>query len=99
LKDGNGYSPTHENIVRIKYFSTLIDGTSVEGSPAQPIEKEFRIGDTKLLKGFEEGLLMMRKGGHYSLILPSSLAYGDQAHGNLPPYTTLIYDVELIETK
>jgi FKBP-type peptidyl-prolyl cis-trans isomerase len=77
----------------------LIDGTSVEGSPAQPIEKEFRIGDTKLLKGFEEGLLMMRKGGHYSLILPSSLAYGDQAHGNLPPYTTLIYDVELIETK
>lgn len=99
LKDGNGYSPTHENIVKIKYYSTLLDGTPVEGQPEQPLVKEFRIGDTQLLKGFEEGLLMMRKGGHYTLILPSGLAYGDKAHGKLPPYTTLIYDVELIETK
>jgi FKBP-type peptidyl-prolyl cis-trans isomerase FkpA len=99
LKDGNGYSPARENIVKIKYFSTLIDGTNIEGSLENPIVKEFRIGDTKLLKGFEEGLLMMRKGGHYSLILPSALAYGDKTHGNLPPYTTLIYDVELIESK
>ena len=99
IKDGNGYSPTHENIVKIKYYSTLIDGTNVEGSPEKPLVKEFRIGDTALLKGFEEGLLMTRLGGHYTFVLPSKLAYGDKQQGKLPPYTTLIYDVELIELK
>lgn len=97
IADGDGVPPSADDTVDVYYTGTLPDGTvfdsTTEGRPAT-----FPVGQT--VKGFAEGLQMMKPGGHYRLYIPASLAYGDQgAGGVIPPGSAIVFDVELLNVK
>jgi FKBP-type peptidyl-prolyl cis-trans isomerase len=52
-----------------------------------------------VIKGWDEGLQLMAKGGKAILIIPSSIAYNDQEMGSIPPYSTLVFDLEILDVK
>ena len=60
---------------------------------------EFTLGTGRVIAGWDEGIAMMKQGGKAMLIIPSSIAYGEVDKGQIPPYSTLVFDVELVEVK
>ena len=93
LLDGNGEKPSINDRVRVLYEGKLIDGT-VFDSREEPVE--FPLNG--VIPGWSEGLLLMNVGSKYCLYLPSALAYGEHGAGSIiPPYSTLIFTVELLE--
>jgi peptidylprolyl isomerase len=60
---------------------------------------ELRLGEGQVIAGFEEGLATMREGGQRRLIVPPELAYGGATTDRVPPNSTLVFDVELVEIK
>ena len=56
----------------------------------------FDIGQGQVIKGWDEGISYMHEGGEATLIIPSSLGYGSSGAGSIPPYSTLIFEVKLI---
>lgn len=97
LEKGNGKKPTANSTVKVHYTGTLIDGTKFDSSVdrGQPIE--FNIN--AVIPGWTEGLQLMNEGAHYILFIPPELGYGDQLVGAIPPGSTLIFDVQLLEVK
>lgn len=97
VTEGEGVPPSADDTVDVYYTGTLPDGTvfdsTTEGKPAS-----FTVGRT--VKGFAEGLQMMKPGGRYRLYIPAALAYGDQgAGGVIPPGSAIAFDVELLNVK
>lgn len=96
LQVGNGPIPADTNRVTVHYTGKLLDGTvfdsSVErGSPAT-------FGVTQVIQGWVEALQLMPKGSKWRLFIPYDLAYGERGAGQkIPPYSMLIFDVELLE--
>ena len=96
LKEGKGETPKISNRVKVHYHGTTIDGavfdSSVEkGSPAT-------FGLTQVIKGWTEGLQLMKEGAKYKFYIPQDLAYGYQQKGDkIKPFSTLIFEVELLE--
>lgn len=96
LVPGDGAKPGPEDQVVVNYRGTLIDGTEFDSSePGQPAM--FGVGG--VIPGFSEGLQLMPVGGKYKLFIPAALAYGPQDRGSIPPNSTLVFDLELIEIK
>ena len=97
---GSGNIPKTGDMVKINFTVSLIDGkelfSTVKNGGPMPVE----IGKPFENKGFEEAVAMMKKGGKAKLIVPSSLAFGEQGRGQMvAPFTTLLYDVEIMEIK
>ncbi|MBL6763347.1 MAG: FKBP-type peptidyl-prolyl cis-trans isomerase [Verrucomicrobiae bacterium] len=95
LKHGTGKLPRPDSIVRVHYTGRLINGSVFDTTRDSGKPAEFKLDS--VVKGWREGLLQMREGGHRLLFIPARLAYGDQAHGAIPPHSTLIFDIELLE--
>jgi len=95
--EGNGNQPVKGNTITVNYKAFLTDGKVFESTDREPLQ--FILGKGTIPKGLEEGLLSMRKGGKARLIIPSHLAFGEYQTGTLPPFTTLIYEVELLDIK
>lgn len=96
LEEGNGKSPSAvDNIVRCHYEGRLIDGTVFDSSYKRGEPSEFALN--QVIKGWTEGLQLMKEGSKYRFYIPYYLAYGSRGIGNIPPYAALIFDVELIE--
>merc|ERR1712157_228125 len=94
ISQGNGISPNAENNVEVHYHGTLIDGTVVDSSLKHRKTIVFPLGN--VIKGWKEGLTMMKVGGKAIFIIPSELAYGDIGNGDMiPPGSTLKFVVEL----
>jgi FKBP-type peptidyl-prolyl cis-trans isomerase len=91
---GSGPAITKEKKVKIIYNCTTLDGAIID-TQTNPIEIDMAAG--KITKGMEEGLLKMSMGAKATLIIPSSLAFGKRKISTVLPYTTLIYDLEVIE--
>lgn len=92
---GSGKQAKPGDFVQVHYTVKLIDGQLVETSiTSKPIL--FRLGDNQVIKGWEEGILYMREGGKAIMIIPSDLAYGETGNAKILPYSTLVFDVELI---
>ncbi len=85
--------------VKVHYTGTLLNGTKFDSSRDRNQPLEFTLGQGQVVKGWEEGIAMMNQGGRATLIVPSSIGYQDRSMGNIPPYSTLVFDVELIEVK
>ena len=96
LREGNGKRPTAKDTVKCHYEGFLIDGTVFDSSVQRGEPATF--GLQQVIAGWTEGLQLMQEGGKYRFFIPYRLAYGEGGAGQLiPPYSALIFDVELIE--
>ena len=94
VQPGSGPYPKPEDTVKVHYTGTLLDGTVFDSSQGgQPAEFQLN----QVIPGWTEGLQKINKGGKIKLYVPPQLAYGDQANGRIPPGSTLIFDVELLD--
>ncbi len=96
LKEGNGKSPKATDRVQCHYEGTLIDGTIFDSSIKRGEPAVF--GVSQVIAGWVEALQLMSEGAKWRLFIPQEMAYG--AHGageHIPPYSALIFDVELIK--
>lgn len=97
INDGDGEQPGPESTVTTHYHGTLIDGTVFDSSVERNQPATF--GVNQVIKGWTEALQMMNKGAKWRLYVPEHLAYGANPHPQSPiePYSSLIFDVELID--
>jgi FKBP-type peptidyl-prolyl cis-trans isomerase FklB len=95
LTAGEGAKPTRESTVRTHYHGTLIDGTVFDSSYDRGQPAEFPVGG--VIAGWTEALQLMNTGSKWRLYVPSELAYGAQGVGSIPPHSTLVFDVELLD--
>ncbi|MDD3877035.1 MAG: FKBP-type peptidyl-prolyl cis-trans isomerase [Bacteroidales bacterium] len=93
---GTGSKPLPGSFVQAHYKGYLLDGTVFHSSYDENRPISFKIGSGRIIDGFEEGIKLMSKGGKATFIIPSNLGYGGEELENIPPYSTLIYEVELI---
>lgn len=96
LKTGDGKRPQATDRVRCHYEGTLIDGTIFDSSYKRGEPAVF--GVNQVIQGWVEALQLMNEGSKWRLFIPYNLGYGAHGAGNsIPPYATLIFDVELIK--
>lgn len=91
----DGKTPTIFNRVSCHYKGTFIDGKVFDSSYSS--EKPIVFSLSSVIPGWTEGLQYMKEGAKYRFYIPYYLAYGARGSGPIPPYSTLIFDVELIE--
>jgi len=95
---GNNDFSSIGSTVSVHYTGKLIDGTIFDSSYQRNNPISFVIGKGQVIKGWDEGILKIAKGGSAKLVIPSDLAYGENGAGEIiPPNSTLIFDVELID--
>lgn len=98
ITKGNGPIPTKDDRVTVKYEGKLIDGTVFDSSlKRNPPTSEF--GVKQVIKGWTEALCMMPEGSKWELYIPQDIAYGSRQSGQIKPYSTLIFTVELVKVK
>jgi FKBP-type peptidyl-prolyl cis-trans isomerase len=97
VKKGSGAKPKATDEVVVHYTGTLLDGTKFDSSVDRGEPATFPLN--AVIPGWTEGIQMMAKGGKAKLIIPSSIGYGPQGSGPIPPYSTLVFDVELLDIK
>lgn len=96
MTEGEGAQPIVSNTVEVHYHGTLVDGTVFDSSVDRGQTISFPLGG--VIKGWQEGLAMMKEGGKATLVIPSDLAYGDAGSGEvIPPGATLKFEVELFK--
>lgn len=109
VAEGTGASPTKEDVVFVNYVGTLTDGTEFDRSRDVPLPVEglFPKGSPlplgRMIPGFAEGAVKMKKGGKYKLFIPAEKGYGAEGQkdqeGNdvIPPNSDLVFEVELVD--
>ena len=95
LNTGTGATPTANDRVTVHYTGKLIDGTIFDSSVQRGQPASFSVGG--VIKGWTEALQLMHEGDKWMLTIPQELAYGAGGNQNIPPYATLIFEVELIK--
>jgi len=99
-KEGSGKKAEPGKELTVHYTGTAIDGKIFDSSLQRGRPFHFILGQGQVIKGWEEGFLHMREGGQARFIIPSDLAYGKDGYSNIIlPYSTLVFEVELIEVK
>ncbi len=94
IKQGTGAVPTDTSTVKVNYKGTLIDGTEFDSSYKRNEPATFRAN--QVIKGWTEALKMMPVGSKYELFIPADLAYGSREAGQIKPFSTLVFEVELV---
>lgn len=94
IKQGKGEIPTETSTVKVNYRGTLIDGTEFDSSYKR--EKPMTFAANQVIKGWTEALTMMPVGSKWELYIPQELAYGSRNQGQIKPFSTLIFEVELL---
>jgi FKBP-type peptidyl-prolyl cis-trans isomerase FklB len=94
LTQGKGAIPTVESTVKVHYRGTLIDGTEFDSSIKRNAPASFRAD--QVIKGWTEALSLMPVGSKWELYIPQELAYGAKDSGQIKPFSTLIFEVELL---
>jgi FKBP-type peptidyl-prolyl cis-trans isomerase FkpA len=99
LKKGNGAMAAPGKTARVNYTGKFLDGRVFDSSSENGGPIEFKIGAGEALPGWDMGLLYMKAGGYARLIIPSKLGFGSTYNGIVPPYTPLVYEIELLSVK
>ena len=94
LKLGKGKKPQATDKVKVHYHGTLIDGTVFDSSVQRGEPITFALN--QVIAGWTEGLQLMPVGSKFVFYIPSNLGYGERQAGSIPPYSTLIFEVELL---
>ena len=95
IKAGTGSIPKATEAVKVHYEGRLIDGTVFDSSRRHG-DNPATFRPNAVIKGWTEALTMMPEGSKWQLFIPYDLAYGDQEHGLIKPFSTLVFDVELV---
>lgn len=96
LESGNGKTPGLTDKVTVHYTGTLIDGTKFDSSVDRGQPATFPVNG--VIQGWTKALQMMKEGDKWRIFIPYNLGYGERGAGaSIPPYSTLIFDVELIK--
>jgi len=94
---GEGDFPVYGDTCEVKYTGFFIDGTVFDASGDNTFE--FELGAENLISGWNDGMRVINKGAEVFLIIPSELGYGTTGYSTVPPNTTLIFSVEMIDIK
>ena len=97
IKAGTGAMPTDTSKVVVNYEGKLIDGTVFDSSYNRNEPATF--GLNQVISGWQEALKLMPKGSEWEIYIPQDKGYGSREMGNIPPYSTLIFKVELVDIK
>lgn len=95
VKEGTGAKPTATDIVKVHYHGTLLDGTVFDSSVDRKEPATFNV--SAVIKGWTEVLQLMPVGSKWTVYIPYDLAYGAQDRGTIKPFSTLIFDIELLD--
>ena len=97
---GTGAQAKAGDTVRVHYTGKFPDGKVFDSSVSRGEPLEFPLGKGRVIRGWDEGIALMKVGGKANLTIPPQLAYGESgAGGVIPPNATLIFDVELVGIK
>ena len=95
IKKGTGKTPKATDTVTVNYMGSLINGTEFDSSYRRGQPASFKVNG--VIRGWTEALQLMQEGAKWQLFIPSDLAYGERGAGrDIGPYSTLIFEVELI---
>ena len=94
IAEGNGDKPAASDTVVVHYTGTLIDGTVFDSSVERGEPTSF--GLNQVIAGWTEGLQLMPVGSKFRFYIPQELGYGSRNAGSIPPYSTLIFEVDLL---
>ncbi|MDR0970222.1 MAG: FKBP-type peptidyl-prolyl cis-trans isomerase [Lentimicrobiaceae bacterium] len=98
--EGTGKLPQSGNMVEVHYTLYNIDGEKLQSSRDSGKPFSFVIGRNQVIQGWDEGVAMMKEGGKATLLIPSAIAYGGTDRGtDIPAYSPLVFEVELISVK
>ena len=95
LTAGNGAQPAKSDKVRVHYHGTVPDGRVFDSSVTRGQPAEFPV--TGVIAGWVEALQLMTVGSKWKLTIPHHLAYGERGAGSIPPFSTLVFEVELLD--
>jgi FKBP-type peptidyl-prolyl cis-trans isomerase len=96
---GTGAEAKSGDTITVNYLGTLTNGTKFDSSYDRNQPFTTQIGVGQVIKGWDEGMVGMKVGGKRKLTIPASLGYGSQDMGTIPPNSTLIFEVELLNVK
>ena len=98
VEEGTGSAtPAKGTMVKAHYTGKLLDGTKFDSSHDRGEPISFPVGEGRVIKGWDEAFLSMKKGEKRILIIPSKLGYGPSGRGPIPPNATMVFDVELVD--
>lgn len=95
LKAAEGKQPGPTSTVTVHYAGSMIDGTEFDSSIARGEPSSFPLNG--VIPGWTEGLQLMHEGEKFEFVIPQDLAYGPEGKGSIPPFQTLVFQVELIK--
>jgi FKBP-type peptidyl-prolyl cis-trans isomerase len=98
-KTGDGAVAEAGKTVTVHYTGKLENGTKFDSSLDRGTPFSFILGNGNVIQGWEQGIVGMKVGGERKLTIPPSLGYGSQDLGTIPPNSTLIFDVQLLDVK
>lgn len=99
VKVGKGAMAESGKTVIVHYVGTLQNGKKFDSSRDRGEPFSFRLGAGEVIKGWDEGIAGMKVGGIRKLTIPPELGYGARGVGPIPPNSTLLFEVELLEVK
>lgn len=100
LEEGHDHEAKKGDTVIVHYKGTLDDGEQFDSSYDRGTPFQFKLGAGDVIKGWDLGIVGMKIGGKRKLTIPSDLAYGDRGVDfTIPPFATLIFEVELLDIK
>ncbi|MGE4158932.1 MAG: FKBP-type peptidyl-prolyl cis-trans isomerase [Planctomycetota bacterium] len=97
LREGKGDKPAQGSNVKVHYSGWLADGTSFDSSYERGDPIQFPVGTGQVIPGWDEGIMALKKGSKAILKIPANLAYGANGAGPIPPNSTLVFQVELLD--
>ncbi len=99
LEEGNGPEIKAGDVVTVNYSGYLKDGTKFDSSIERDQPFTFTVGKGMVIKGWDEGLTLLKKGSKARLVLPPDLAYGQRSMGKIPANSTLYFDIQVVDVK
>jgi peptidylprolyl isomerase len=100
LEEGTGKMAETGDLVSVHYTGTLEDGTKFDSSYDRGEPIQFVLGRGQVIKGWDEGIALLKEGSKAKLVIPPELGYGEGGAGNvIPPNSTLVFEVELVSAE